>query len=465
MQRRSAHRPRGPLASQRRGTLRLALVIGVLVLINLYVFLWRDSTSVPELMEQAAVGGDASTLVPRAGDELAAVEPEDGAEDVAPAEPGRRVDGEVLSGDSMGRILRREGLTPPEADKLIRAISPVMDLRRIQVGQSYRLHFADDGSLLEFEFDVSRIIRIRASRDGTGAITAEKLEAETEVRVMELSGEIRTSLYHTIKDLGESPSLVAFFVDVFAYDLNFYVDTHKGDTFRMLVEKEYLGDEFLRYRRVVGAEYSGRAGTFHAFWWKRPDRDEGTYYNADGRSTEKTLLKSPLKYARVSSRYNPRRMHPVLHRVKGHWGTDYAAATGTPIWAAASGKIIYRGRRGGAGNAVILRHPNGMVTQYFHMSKFAKGQKVGQYVKQKQVIGYVGATGLATGPHLHFGVKVNGRHVDPQKIKMKPGPPVPRKYMAKFREETAEIVERLRNIPVKRLAAIPAEQPQSVLPN
>ena len=114
---------------------------------------------------------------------------------------------------------------------------------------------------------------------------------------------------------------------------------------------------------------------------------------------------------------------------------------------------------------MILRHNNGMTTTYMHMSKFAKGQKVGQYVKQKQVIGYVGATGLATGPHLHFGVKVNGRHVDPQKIKMKPGPPVPRKYMAKFREETAEIVERLRNIPVKRLAAIPAEQPQSVLPN
>src|SRR5690606_26302944 len=195
-----------------------------------------------------------------------------------------------------------------------------------------------------FEFNASRVQTVRAFRDAAGAMTSEKAEARTRLEEVEIGGQVQSSLYMAFKGAGEDTALVAFFVDVFAYDLNFYVDQHVGDSFRMVVEKEFIGDEFLRYRRVVAAEYAGRAGTFRAFWWQPPGEKEGRYFNEKGESVERTFLKTPLKFARISSRYNPRRMHPVLHVRRGHFGVDYAAPTGTPIWAAAPGRIKFRGR-------------------------------------------------------------------------------------------------------------------------
>lgn len=427
-------------SSSHRGSLRLGLVLAVLVGVNLYVFLWRDKTSIPEVMEKAAV----------AGTEAAAAEVEPApAEPVAEESPDRLVEGEVQGGDSFGAILRREGLEPPQADELIRALREHMDFRTIRAGQTYRMKVAPDGTVLEFEFDVSRTTKVRAERGADGSFTADKLEASTEIHREEIGGTIESSLYMSIKNAGEDTSLVSFFVDVFAYDLNFYIDTHAGDTFRMVVEKEYLDGEFLRYGRVVAAEYSGKAGTYHAFWWHEPGQEAGKYYDADGRSIERTFLKTPLKFARISSRFNPRRMHPVLHVRRGHWGVDYAAPTGTPIWAAAPGRITYRGRRGGAGNCVIIRHDNGLQTVYMHMSKFRKGQRVGSRVRAKDVIGYVGATGLATGPHLHFGVKRNGHYIDPMKMKMTRGKGVAAKHKDQFKADTAKLVALLSEVSVE----------------
>jgi murein DD-endopeptidase MepM/ murein hydrolase activator NlpD len=448
--------------SPRSGSLRLALVLAVLVGVNLYVFLWRGGTSIPDVMEQAALAGQpgAHGEAPsasavgifdrlRADRRSALVELEGGADDAAvepPEELGRWVEGEVTRGDSLGRILHREGLTPPEADELIRALEPHLDFRAIRVGQSYRMHFDGDGRVTEFEFHVSRIVTVRAARGPDGKLAGEKLETETEIRVNEVGGRIDSSLYATIRDQGEDTSLVSFFVDVFAYDLNFYIDTHRGDTFRMLVEKEYAEGEFLRYRRVLGAEYSGKAGTYRAFWWKPPDAKEGGYYDEKGNNVERSLLRTPLKYSRISSKFNPRRMHPILHKVRGHYGVDYAAPTGTPIWAASSGRIIFRGWRGGGGNTIIMRHDNGMQTVYMHMSRFARGQKVGDYVRAKTVIGYVGSTGMSTGPHLHFEVRVNGKHVDPLKMRMTRGTPVAARHRAQFEQDTSEVVGRLARI-------------------
>ena len=166
----------------------------------------------------------------------------------------------------------------------------------------------------------------------------------------------------------------------------------------------------MRYRKILAAEYDGKAGTFRTFWWNN------AYYDAKGASSEKSLLKTPLKFQRVSSGFDRKRMHPVLHTARAHLGIDYAAPTGTPVWAAAHGTIIQRGPAGGAGNLVMLRHDGGIETAYMHLSKFAGDQKVGQRVAAKTVIGYVGTTGLSTGPHLHFGVKQNGVYIDPAKL-------------------------------------------------
>lgn len=436
------------------------MVIAVLVGINLYVFLWRGGTSIPDVMEKASVAGNGSgALVDTQQQERLAL-----AERRASAggalgtgtpvqQAGRVATGEVASGDSMGRILRREGMGAGAADELIRALSGTLDFAKIRPGQGFTLRFDTQGVLQEFEFQVSKVRRVRAIRGPDGKLKAEKLDASTELRQESLGGSIEGSLYRSLQRAGEDTNLVSFFVDVFAYDLNFYVDTHPGDTYRMIVEKEYLGDEFIGYGRVLAAEYAGKAGTHRAFWWKQPGNEDGKYYSEDGKSVEKTFLKTPLKFARVSSKFNPKRMHPVLHVTKGHWGTDYAAPPGTPIWSAAPGRITFRGRRGGAGNCVIIKHENNLQTVYMHMKNFKKGQKVGTRVRAKDVIGYVGSTGLATGPHLHFGIKKNGHYIDPQKMKMNRGAGVARKHMPRYRQETEKLVAVLGEIPAE--AALP----------
>jgi murein DD-endopeptidase MepM/ murein hydrolase activator NlpD len=442
--------------SPKRGSLRLAAVLAVLVGVNLYVFLWRGDTSIPAVMDKAAMAGREGELAAADPASPDAVDP--GAEAMVEGEPGddpddgadgddegRWVEGAVESGDSMGRILRREGMTPPEADELIRALQEHMDLRAIRPGQTYRVRFDAAGRLELFEFEVSRTMRVR---DETGKIVGRADEATTEVRVDEIGGAIESSLYAAMKSAGEEAALVSFFADVFAYDVDFFTETRSGDSFRIVVEKEYLDDEFLRYGRVLAAEYRGKAGVYDAFWWTGPGSDDGRYYNSAGESLEKSLLKTPLKFARVSSRFNLKRMHPVLHRERAHLGVDYAAPTGTPVWAAADGRIVGRSNMGGAGNCVIVQHDNGLRTLYMHLSKFESGQRLGQRVKSKTVIGYVGATGLATGPHLHFGVQQHGKYVDPFTLKMARGPGVPRKHRAQFKAETERSAKRLARIPV-----------------
>jgi murein DD-endopeptidase MepM/ murein hydrolase activator NlpD len=449
------HATRSHANNSRRGTLRLGLVIAVLLGINLYVFLWRGETSIPAVMEKAAVAGtetgednglegpntaDTSALPKRANE---------------PSRPGKVLRGEVGPGDSMGQILRQQGMLPGDADELIRALSGTLDFRKIRAGQKYRLNFDPSGRLSGFEFELSKVSKINVVRDDEGKLKATKLDAKTELRQESLGGEIHGSLYRSMKRAGEDTSLVSFFVDVFAYDLNFYIDTHPGDTYRLLVEKEYFEGEFMGYGHVLAAEYQGSAGTYRAFWWQKPGSEKGKYYDARGQSVEKTFLKTPLKFARVSSGFNPKRMHPVLHVRKGHWGTDYAAPPGTPIWSAAAGRITFRGRRGGAGNCVIVKHENGLQTVYMHMSKFKSGQRVGARVRAKDVIGYVGSTGLATGPHLHFGVKKNGRYIDPQKMKMTRGSGVSRKDMAQFKSDTEARVAALATIGTEPAPANP----------
>ncbi len=437
-----------------RGTLRLGVVIAILVGINLYVFLWRGETSIPAVMEKASVAGNGNGALVDSHEQERLAQAQRGVSNTlgtgTPVQSATRaVSGEVASGDSMGRILRREGMDAKAADELIRALSPSLDLSKIRPGQTFTLRFDAGGVLQEFEFHVSKVRRVRATRGADGKLVAEQLDASTELREESLGGQIEGSLYRSLQRAGEDTDLVSFFVDVFAYDLNFYVDTHPNDAYRMIVEKEYLDGEFIGYGRVLAAEYSGKSGTHRAFWWQQPGSKVGKYFGESGQSVEKTFLKTPLKFARVSSGFNPKRMHPVLHVEKGHWGTDYAAPPGTPIWSAAPGRITFRGRRGGAGNCVIVKHENNLQTIYMHMKGFKKGQKVGSRVRAKDVIGYVGSTGLATGPHLHFGVKKNGHYIDPQKMKMTRGAGVAKKHMSRFREDTRKLVAALAEIPAE----------------
>jgi murein DD-endopeptidase MepM/ murein hydrolase activator NlpD len=450
VRRRKRRKKRLDAGAGKQGSGRLALVLAVLVGVNLYVFLWRGGTSIPDVMEKAAVAGQ--TELGARG--MAGLRPQlsEADEEESLEEPGITVvDSEIAPGGSIDLVLRDAGLSSARAHEVIKALEPHVDFRAIRAGQRYRLELDPEGSFVSFEFEVSRVERVvaKASEPG-GEITAEKLVTETEVRVEEVGGTIENSLYLSIRRAGEDTRLVSFFVDVFAYDLNFYVDTHPGDTFRMIIEKEYLDGEFYRYGDALAAEYSGLRGTFRAFRWKRPGSDEYAYYDEDGRPLERSLLRTPLKYTRISSRFNPNRMHPILHKRRGHMGTDYAAPTGTPIWAAGSGRITRRGwGGGGAGNMVVIQHDDGLQTRYMHLSRFADGQRVGQRVSQKTVIGYVGATGMATGPHLHFEVIQNGRHVNPEQLKLERADPLSDELKAVYLADVGHLVPQLAKVPVR----------------
>ncbi len=420
----------------------MVLVLGALVVVNLYVFVWDKKTSVGAIKEQAANAPKApaaaipsAPLVPHSETPAPSGTAPGGklAPAPAPVGPPGTIDGKVGKSDTLGRLLKKSGLSASEADEIIRALSGVLDFKSIRQGQTYRIERGPDGRVKLFELVVSKVHTVRAERQPSGELVGKGDTSQTRIEQKTIGGRIDSSLWAAIKASGESGALVDFFVDVFAYDLDFFNDTHDGDTFRVVVEKEYKDQEFLRYRKILAAEYRGKAGTFRTFAFK------DAYYDDAGGSSEKSLLKTPLKFSRVSSGFDRKRMHPVLHTARAHLGIDYAAPVGTPVWAAASGVIETRGPSGGAGNLVMIKHAGGIETAYMHLSKFADGQKVGQKVAAKTVIGYVGTTGLSTGPHLHFGVKQNGNYIDPTKLTPIRGKGVTGSDLAAFKAEVARL--------------------------
>jgi murein DD-endopeptidase MepM/ murein hydrolase activator NlpD len=414
-------------------------ILAGLVLVNLYVFVWDKKTSIGAVKTQAEKAPP--MMVPSAPLPLpplpvappaAAVGDGVVAPATAPVGPPGGIEGKVGKGDTLGKLLMKSGLSAPETDEVIRSLSGVLDFRKIKPGQVFKIERGPDGRVKLFELELSKIQKVRAERQPSGELAGTADDVQTRLELRTVGGTIDSSLYASIKTAGEETALVDFFVDVFAYDLDFYNDQHDGDVFRVVVEKHYKDQEFVRYGRILAAEYRGKAGTFQTFQWN------GRYYDAKGESSEKGMLKTPLKFARISSKFDRKRMHPVLHTVRAHLGIDYAAPIGTPVWAAASGVVTFRGPSGGAGNLVMIRHNSGVETAYMHLSKFAS-IKVGQRIEAKTVIGYVGTTGLSTGPHLHFGVKKNGVFVDPTTLAPMRGRAVPKSEIEAFRAEAAKL--------------------------
>lgn len=354
-------------------------------------------------------------------------------------------------GGSVAAVLREAGLGPRVRQQILEALTVHTDPARVRPGQRYVITREHD-EVVAFALVLSTTRRVTARKrydDSQHATwTGELSELETESELVRYSGEVRGSLWASVERAGADPTLVAIFIDAFAYDIDFHTDTRAGDRFALVVERHELDGQFVRYGRVHAARYTGHVGEFELFWWpdpkkKKRDPEAGDYFDGHGRGIRKTFLKSPLKFSRVSSAFNPKRMHPVLHREKGHMGTDYAAPEGTPVWAAADGKIIVRADKGGSGNMVILRHANGLKTLYMHLSKFEPGQRVGTRVKQKDVIGYVGSTGLATGPHLHFGVQKGGKYVDPESVEVHRSEDLPKAQRQAFFKHIRELREQL----------------------
>ena len=427
-----------------QGSLRLGLVFVVLIGINVYFFLLRGGTSVRDLLKTTEM----NKQVAPSSSSLVAPAPKPKAPDDSANEESRIVDGTMRESDTVERVWKGEGLPPKLVNDLASALGKVFDLRTVRAGHTYSLRFDAEDHLHALDYRVSPALAYHLVRDAGGSWKAAKDEKPLEIKVAEVGGVIGSSLYEAIKRSGESTALVGWFVDTFAWDLNFYIDSNAGDQFKIIVEKRLLGGKFYKYGRVLAAEYRGRSGTFRAFWFQPADGSPGGYFTEHGESIVKSLLKTPLKYVRVSSAFDRHRFHPILHTERAHLGVDYAAPLGTPVWATAPGKVSFVGPRGGAGNAIIIDHAGGMSSTYMHLSRFARGLVVGQDVRQKQVIGYVGMSGLATGPHLHFSVRINGAFIDPLKLKPAREAPIAEQYRTEFADAVAPRLQTLAAIAV-----------------
>jgi murein DD-endopeptidase MepM/ murein hydrolase activator NlpD len=325
---------------------------------------------------------------------------------------------------TLSQVLAREGFGPG-GPRVVAALSKLVDPKTIQPGQKYFVRNDDTGTPEAFEYQPSVVLRYIVERDDQGLWSARKAEQPVETRTIEAGGIVESSLYESVQKAGEATSLVSLLVELFAWDVNFYTDQHPGDHWKVVVEKQLLGGKFYKYGKLLAAEYGGKVGTFRAFYFAgRSGKQPGHYYDERGQAISKTMLKTPLRFVRISSKFDLKRFHPILHVEKAHLGIDYAAPTGTPVWASASGRVVEVGLKRGSGNTIVLQHANGISTRYYHLSRYARGLHVGQQVKQKDVIGFVGMTGLATGPHLHFSVTKNGAFVDPNKMQINRDAPV-----------------------------------------
>jgi murein DD-endopeptidase MepM/ murein hydrolase activator NlpD len=348
----------------------------------------------------------------------------------------RVTEGVLERGDTLARSLTGQGVSARVVDRIAREMIGYYDFRHSQPDHGYRLVQNAAGEIESFRYRISPIIGYELSLGADGSYTVVRDEAELWPRQTMIAGIVTSSLYGAITDLGAEPQLASDFTDVFAYDVDFSRMIRVGDEFRILYEQLFRtganGDEvFVRPGRILAARYAGKAGEHTAVYFES-EEGRGGYYRPDGSTVQREFLMAPVRYGRVSSRYSAARRHPILKVTRPHHGIDYAAATGTPVFAVSGGEVLYNGWSGGFGNLVKIRHDNGYVTYYGHLSRFADGLRVGQPVGQKQVIGYVGSTGLSTGPHVCFRVAKNGKYVNPIQLPTPEGPPLPNEFKKNF---------------------------------
>lgn len=322
----------------------------------------------------------------------------------------------IESGDTLDVVLEACGLAREEANHLVTEFARSVDPRTLRPGQMLRYLRDAEGQTREVELLVRGWGSIRARRGSEdGTFSVEALEAPATTVEQSVTGEISSSLWEAILANGESPALAPKLVDVFQWDIDFF-GLQKGDHFSLLVEKRFVGADFVGYGPIVAARFEHHGEVYEAFHFEQAG-GTGGYYGTDGTPLRKQFLKSPLKYSRITSGFSTRRFHPVLKRFRPHYGVDYGAPTGTPVMSTADGVVTFAGRGKGEGNWIRVRHSSKIETAYLHLSRFAKGLKAGSKVRQGDVIGYVGMTGLASGPHLDYRVREGGKWINPLKLR------------------------------------------------
>ena len=349
---------------------------------------------------------------------------------VAEAPELKSISSSIEEGETLFSIFIKHGLRVEELLAMKKASAEIHPLRNLRPGKSYNINVDENNFINSFSYgiDDDTILKIeRVEND----FRAQKLLVTYEKRILTINGSIEDNLISAIGMEREQYLLALQVADIFAWDIDFYTDLRKGDTFRVIAEGLYLNGKFRKYGRVLSVEFINNNQKFAAYLYEHSGKAD--YYDAAGNSLRKAFLKAPLSFRRISSHFSKRRFHPILRIYRPHHGIDYVAPTGTPVSTVGEGRVSFASRKGAYGNLVIVNHPNGYRTYYGHLSRFARGIRRGAQVKQGDLIGYVGATGLATGPHLHYEMRQSNTPINPLRVRNVAGDPVPKERLGEFR--------------------------------
>ena len=350
----------------------------------------------------------------------------------------REIRGTIKAGDSLGKSMARNEVPPEIKSQVIACLKDVIDFGALKVGDTYSL-IIRDGKTLEKGYYESGPFQVYAITNEDGQCRVKKEDVLLEKHTVRIAGTVETSLYDAFPKGIKDPRLIYAFADIFASKIDFNTETRAGDRFELVVDEYYRYYDFVGYGKILYARYQRADDDEDIEAFLFDTGKEKAYFNDQGQELGAFFLRSPVPMGRVTSRFTYHRRHPILGVVRQHLGVDLAAPRGTPVMAAADGKVYKMGYNGGFGNQIVLSHGSGYKTYYGHLSRFRKGLKVGMRVKKKEIIGYVGATGMATGPHLDYRISENGRFRNPFSLKFKPRSTLKGEQLARLREKAANI--------------------------
>jgi murein DD-endopeptidase MepM/ murein hydrolase activator NlpD len=348
---------------------------------------------------------------------------------------------DIRKRDTVGAALQRHDIASSIAHEITGMLRAAgARLRKVRAGEQLELSRDAEGRLVALAYEPSPWTRFEVTDKGNGW-EANRTDVEPEVRIEVRQGEVRQSLWEAVEAAGIAPTVLLDLVQIFESEIDFAADVRSGDRFRFLVETRYAKGVPVDHGRILAAQYINDGRTLTGIGFQ--EADHFAYYDTEGRSLKRTFLRSPLQFTRISSGFSHRRPHPILGGLRPHLAIDYAAPKGTPVWAVADGTVQFAGRKGGNGIQVQLRHRSGYSTYYNHLSRLPKGIRRGVHVSQKQVIGYVGSTGLSSGPHLDYRVSHKGVFLNPISERFLPGDPIAKALRPQFLERARMLVERL----------------------
>ncbi len=354
----------------------------------------------------------------------------------------RTVDLVIRAGDTIGKRLESLGVSSDTVSALLNNQIARPVLTTIYPGQRLTLSFDESDDLIALEQAMNETQHLLIRKEGPEQYAGEIVDIPITTHVKYAYGTIDDSFFLAGQKSGLDDNLILELVNIFSYDIDFALDIQQNDRFALLYEERFVGDKQITPGRILAAEFVNQGKKYQAI---RFEDNEGhaDYYAPDGKALQKAFLRSPVKFSRISSHFSAGRKHPVLHTVRAHRGVDYAAPIGTPVKASGDGKVIFAGRKSGYGNCVILQHGREYTTLYGHLSRFASQLRAGNQVEQGQTIGYVGMTGLATGPHLHYEFRINGVHQNPLSAALPTSEPIPSKYRERYLAQAQTLLRQM----------------------